>query len=165
MSYDTTGAYPPYSPVDWWESPANKEDKRGLHSAGPFSLAPGALNFVTTGVVWERDLINNDLFASVEKVIIADDKAQKLFDNCFQVLNGPDAPDVTAQELDREVILKLTYGPGSNNVGFSYRERDPLITVSPDDRDSILNANPDYFDYKFEGFQIFQLANSRRKYL
>ena len=160
MSYDTTGAYPPYSPVDWWESPANKEDKRGLHSAGPFSLAPGALNFVTTGVVWERDLINNDLFASVEKVIIADDKAQKLFDNCFQVLNGPDAPDVTTQELNREIILKLTYGPGSNNAGYSYRERDPLITVSPDDRDSILNANPDYFDYKFEGFQIFQLANS-----
>ena len=160
MSYDTTGAYPPYSPVDWWESPANKEDKRGLHSAGPFSLAPGALNFVTTGVVWERDLINNDLFASVEKVIIADDKAQKLFDNCFQVLNGPDAPDVTIQELNREIILKLTYGPGSNNAGYSYRERDPLITVSPDDRDSILNVNPDYFDYKFEGFQIFQLANS-----
>jgi hypothetical protein len=123
-------------------------------------LAPGALNFVTTGVVWERDLINNDLFASVEKVIIADDKAQKLFDNCFQVLNGPDAPDVTTQELNREIILKLTYGPGSNNAGYSYRERDPLITVSPDDRDSILNANPDYFDYKFEGFQIFQLANS-----
>ena len=160
MSYDTTGAYPPYSPVDWWESPANREDKRGLHSAGPFSLAPGALNFVTTGVVWERDLINNDLFASVEKVIIADDKAQKLFDNCFQVLNGPDAPDVNIQELDREIILKLTYGPGSNNLGFSYRERDPLITVNPSDRDSILNVNPDYFDYTFEGFQIFQLANS-----
>jgi len=159
MSYDTTGAYPPFEPVDWWESPANREDKRGLHSAGPFSLAPGALNFVTTGVVWERDLINNDLFASVEKVIIADDKAQKLFDNCFQVLNGPDAPDVELQELDREIILQLTYGPGSNNEGFSYRERDPLITVSPDDRDSILNANPDYFDYKFEGFQVFQLAN------
>ena len=146
--------------MNWWESPANKEDKRGLHSAGPFSLAPGALNFVTTGVVWERDLINNDLFASVEKVIIADDKAQKLFDNCFQVLNGPDAPDAEIQELDRELILKLTYGPGSNNEAFSYRERDPLITVSPDDRDSILNVNPDYFDYKFEGFQIFQLANS-----
>jgi hypothetical protein len=160
MSYDTTGAYPPYAAVNWWESPANKEDKRGLHSAGPFSLAPGALNFVTTGVVWERDLINNDLFASVEKVIIADDKAQKLFDNCFQVLNGPDAPDVEIQELDRELILKLTYGPGSNNEAFSYRERDPLITVNPDDRDSILNVNPDYFDYKFEGFQVFQLANS-----
>ncbi|MDB4124026.1 hypothetical protein N9579_02300, partial [Schleiferiaceae bacterium] len=64
------------------------------------------------------------------------------------------------QELDRELILKLTYGPGSNNEAFSYRERDPLITVNPDDRDSILNVNPDYFDYKFEGFQVFQLANS-----
>ena len=159
MSYDTTGAYPPYTPVDWWESPANQQDKRGLHSAGPFSLAPGALNFVTTGVVWERDLINNDLFASVEKVIIADDKAQKLFDNCFQVLNGPDAPDVNMQELNRQIILKLTYGPGSNNEGFSYSERDPLITVSADDRDSILNVNPNYFDYKFEGFQIYQLSN------
>ena len=110
-------------------------------------------------MVWERDLINNDLFASVEKVIIADDKAQKLFDNCFQVLNGPDAPDVNMQELNRQIILKLTYGPGSNNEGFSYSERDPLITVSADDRDSILNVNPNYFDYKFEGFQIYQLAN------
>jgi hypothetical protein len=107
------------------------------------------LNFVTTGVVWERDLINNDLFASVEKVIIADDKAQKLFDNCFQVLNGPDAPDVDFKSSIVRLILKLTYGPGSNNLGFSYRERDPLITVSPDDRDSILNVNPDYFDYNF----------------
>ena len=76
------------------------------------------------------------------------------------MLNGPDAPDVEIQELDRELILKLTYGPGSNNEAFSYRERDPLITVNPDDRDSILNVNPDYFDYKFEGFQVFQLANS-----
>ena len=107
-----------------------------------------------------NSLLMISLFASVEKVIIADDKAQKLFDNCFQVLNGTDAPDVEIQELDRELILKLTYGPGSNNEAFSYRERDPLITVSPDDRDSILNVNPDYFDYKFEGFQIFQLANS-----
>ena len=63
------------------------------------------------------------------------------------------------QELNRQIILKLTYGPGSNNEGFSYSERDPLITVSADDRDSILNVNPNYFDYKFEGFQIYQLSN------
>ena len=63
------------------------------------------------------------------------------------------------QELNRQIILKLTYGPGSNNQGYSYSERDPLITVSADDRDSILNVNPNYFDYKFEGFQIYQLAN------
>ncbi len=162
VSYDTTGAYEPSSPIangGWWESPDNLQDKRGLHSAGPFSLAPGALNFITTGVVWERDLINNDLFASVEKVILADDKSQKLFDNCFQVLNGPDAPDVTIQELNQELIVQLSYRPSSNNFGFSYRERDPLITADPGDVDSILQSNPDYFDYIFEGFQIFQLAN------
>ena len=32
----------------------------------------------------------------------ADDKAQSLFDNCFQILDGPDAPDIAIQELDRE---------------------------------------------------------------
>jgi hypothetical protein len=159
-SFDTTGAFKPDAPINWFESPANLQDKRGLHSAGPFSLAPGSLNFITTGVVWERDLINNDLFASVEKVIVADDKAQKLFDNCFQVLNGPDAPDLTIQELDRELILQLAYRPSSNNYRFRYRERDPLITADPGAVDSLLQRNPDYFDYVFEGFQVFQLANS-----
>jgi hypothetical protein len=99
------------------------------------------------------------LFASVEKIIIADDKAQRLFDNCFQVLNGPDAPDLSIQELDRELILKLSYRPSSNNYQFSYREKDPLITVDPSDVDSVLAINPNYFDYVFEGFQIFQMAN------
>ncbi len=159
-SYDTTGAYAPLAPVNWFESPANLQDKRGLHSAGPFSLAPGALNFITVGAVWERDLINNDLFASVEKVIVADDKAQKLFDNCFQVLNGPDAPDITIQELNRELILQLSYRSSSNNYKFQYRERDPIITVDPGEIDSVLAENPDYFHFVFEGFQIFQLANS-----
>jgi hypothetical protein len=163
VSFDTTENNEPKAPIGnggWWESPDNLNDKRGLHSAGPFSLAPGALNFITTGVVWERDLINNDLFASVEKVIIADDKSQKLFDNCFQVLNGPDAPDVTIQELNQELILQLSYRTSSNNYNFGYRETDPLITADPEDRDSLLNINPNYFDYVFEGFQIFQLANS-----
>lgn len=161
LSYDTTGAYEPSAPIGnggWWESPANLADKRGLHSAGPFSLAPGALNFITTGVVWERDLIVTDLFASVEKVILADDKSQRLFDNCFQVLNGPDAPDVTIQELDQELILQLAYRPSSNNYNFSYRETDPAI-VAPGgaNLDSLRQLN--YFDYVFEGFQIYQLAN------
>ena len=160
-SYDTTGAYKPDAPLPnggWFESPANLNDKRGLHSAGPFSLAPGALNFITTGVIWERDLINNDLFASVEKVIIADDKSQRLFDNCFQVLNGPDAPDVTIQELNQELIVQLSYRPSSNNYRFSYRETDPAI-IAPGtvNLDSLRQLN--YFDYVFEGFQIFQLAN------
>jgi len=145
-TFDTTGNNAPTSSQDWYESPNNSEDKRGLHNAGPFSLAPGALNFITTGVVWERDYNKSDLFASVEKVLIADDKAQSLFDNCFQILNGPDAPDLEVQELDRELVLMLSYREGQNNDNLDYEEIDPLIPFADN-------------KYRFEGFQIFQLAN------
>jgi hypothetical protein len=159
-SFDTTGTTDPIVDNNWFESPANQQDKRGLHNAGPFSLAPGALNFITTGAVWERDQINDDLFASVEKVIVADDKAQQLFDNCFRVLDGPDAPDMNIQELDEQLIISLSYRGSSNNFKYKYIERDPLITLPPgEDLDDILADNPFYFDYIFEGFQIFQLAN------
>ena len=146
ITYDTTGNNDPIASQNWFESPANQEDKRGLHNAGPFSLAPGALNFITTGVVWARDFNKADLFASVDKVIIADDKAQSLFDNCFQILNGPDAPDMDIQELDRELVLMLSYREGQNNDELDYQEVDPLISATDN-------------TYKFEGFQVFQLAN------
>lgn len=160
VSFDTTGVTAPVESTNWFESPDNKEDKRGLHCAGPFSLAPGSLNFITTGTVWGRDLQNDNIFASVERVIFADDKAQALFDNCFQVLNGPDAPNMDIVELDRELILNLVYEAPSNNLGLSYREEDPLIPVPfGQNRDSLLQVNPDYFQYVFEGFQVFQLRN------
>ncbi|GGH67204.1 T9SS type A sorting domain-containing protein [Phaeocystidibacter marisrubri] len=159
-TFDTTGVTAPTSDQNWFESPSNKEDKRGLHNAGPFSLAPGALNFITTGVVWERNFQTQDLFASVEEVIIADDKAQQLFDNCFQVLNGPDAPDVEIIELDQELIITLSYSNASNNQNLDYSEKDPLIPVPGGKTEAEVIANsPNYFNYVFEGFQIFQFAN------
>ncbi len=171
MSFDTTGAYEPSSPIDWWESPANLNDKRGLHSAGPFSLAPGALNFITTGNVWARNFASNDLFASVNDVIIADDKAQQLFDNCFKILDGPSSPNLNGEggdivELDRELIFKL----GGNlfdennpdNAIITYNQKDPAIPPKPNwgpaEIDSATKAG--YFNYRFEGFQIFQVANA-----
>jgi len=160
-TFDTTGKTEPIVDKNWFESPANKEDKRGLHNAGPFSLAPGALNFITVGAVWERDQINDDLFASVEKVIVADDKAQQLFDNCFRVLDGPDAPSMSIQEMHQELIIYLENKTASNNFQYSYQERDPIITLPPgEDLDDILKKNPNYFNYVFEGYQVFQLANS-----
>lgn len=159
-TFDTTGVTAPTSPQNWFESPSNQEDKRGLHNAGPFSLAPGALNFITTGVVWERNFQSQDLFASVEEVIIADDKAQQLFDNCFQVLNGPDAPDLEIIELDQELVITLKYNNASNNAALDYREDDPLIPVPPGKTlAEVLAETPNYFSYVFEGFQIFQLEN------
>lgn len=160
LSYDTTGAYEPTEPVDWWESPNNKNDKRGLHCAGPFSLEPGALNFITTGVVWARNFSGGgDIFASVNDVIVADDKAQQLFDNCFNVLDGPDSPQLEIVELDRQLIFKLNNAYTNKTIGYS--QKDPAIADifnTPAQRDSANKAG--YFDYRFEGFQIFQVANA-----
>ena len=59
---------------------------------------------------------------------IADDKAQALFDNCFEIVSGPDAPDVTIQELDKELILYLTNdNPISNNYQEQYTKFDPGV--------------------------------------
>ena len=76
-------------------------------------------------MVWARATAG-DPFASVELMRIADDKAQALFDNCFEIVSGPDAPDVTIQELDKEVILMLTNdNPLSNNFQEGYSVFDP----------------------------------------
>lgn len=166
LSFDTTGVSDPKVPSDWWESPQNRADKRGLHTAGPFSLAPGALNFITTGVVWSRNFTSQDIFASVNDVIVADDKAQQLFDNCFQILDGPNSPTLEIVELNRQLILKLN--PSTNAGGafdaatFGYDQIDPLIRIpsewSAAQIDSATQAG--YFSYRFEGFQIFQVANA-----
>lgn len=153
-----TGGQPqtPWDEVSSFNLPA---DRRFLQSAGAFSLQPGAVNYVTTGVVWARATSGGPT-ASVNLMRVTDDKAQALFNNCFQVLNGPDAPDVTIQELDREIILYLSNKPNSNNYLERYNEIDPLI--APLSNDSTLIANNIRLDstYNFQGYQIFQLKDA-----
>ncbi|MBK9319276.1 MAG: hypothetical protein IPM91_10905 [Bacteroidetes bacterium] len=81
-------------------------DMRWLQSAGIFTLQPGAVNYITTGVVWGRATAGGPL-ASVEKIKRSDDLAQRLFNNCFQVLDGPDGPEVAIREMDQQIILSL----------------------------------------------------------
>ncbi len=138
---------------NWTEESVNNipADRRFLISAGPFTLEPGAVNLVTTGLVWAK-ATEGGAFASVQKMRVADDKAQALFNNCFAVLNGPDAPDVAIQKYDKELILTITNSPSSNNLNESYEEVDPTL-ISTDDLEITDNT------YKFEGYQIFQLAD------
>lgn len=126
-------------------------DRRFMQSAGPFTLQPGAVNDITVGVVWARAASGGPM-ASVEKLRLVDDKAQALFENCFKVLNGPDAPDVSIIELDRELILAISNRPTSNNYMEKYQEIDPLIISPPGE----------YWDpyYRFEGYQIFQVKDA-----
>ena len=58
-------------------------DRRFLQSAGPFTLEPGAVNYITVGVVWARG--DDGPLSSVEALKSADIMAQDLFDNCFDI--------------------------------------------------------------------------------
>ncbi|HQF28325.1 MAG TPA: T9SS C-terminal target domain-containing protein, partial [Bacteroidia bacterium] len=82
------------------------DDMRWLQSAGTFTLRPGAVNYITTGMIWQRTTSGGPL-ASVSLLKLADQKAQAIFDNCFKILDGPDAPNVALREMHRKVILSL----------------------------------------------------------
>ena len=77
---------------EWTEQTAGNvpADRRFLQSAGPFTLQPGAVNNITTGVVWARAKSGGQT-ASIQLLKIYDREAQALFDNNFNILNGPDA--------------------------------------------------------------------------
>ncbi|MFM1947897.1 MAG: hypothetical protein RL207_2180, partial [Bacteroidota bacterium] len=137
----------------WTEQTANNtpNDRRFVQSAGPFVLKPGAVNNITVGVVWARTSAG-DPFASVSSLQRADDKAQALFENCFKVLDGPNAPDLTIQELENEVILLLSNPVNSNNYREKYEEFDPFIVSSEPNADKT---------YNFQGYQIYQLKDAK----
>jgi hypothetical protein len=138
----------------WFES-VTPADRRMMQSCGPFTLKPGAVNYITVGAVWAR-AANGGPLASVELMRTTDDKAQRLFDNCFRTLDGPDAPDITMQELDKELILYLSNKPNSNNYLESYAKGDPGI-VYAGLHDSLANIDT---SFNFEGYQIFQLKDA-----
>jgi len=121
-------------------------DRRFVQAAGPFTLAPGALNNITFGVVYGRTT-DGDPFSSVEIVRRADDKAQALFDNCFRILNGPDSPELVIQELDKELIIMLSKTAEVE----AYEEVDPIILSYGYSEDSA--------KYKFQGYQLFQVVD------
>ncbi len=155
-----TGGLLPNGPVYWTEETANNVpyDRRFMQSAGPFTLRPGAVNYITVGIPWAR-AASGGPFASVELLRVVDDKCQALFDNCFKVLDGPDAPDLIIQELNKELILYIDNRKSSNNFNEQYEEFDPTIpALNPD---SITDPNDRYDSlYRFEGYQIYQLANA-----
>ena len=120
-------------------------------------MEPGNVNDITVGVVFAQAESGGRL-ASLDRLFQADDKAQALFDNCFQVLNGPDAPVVDLQELDQELIFYISNPDISNNGeerGDPYIEDDPDI-VTP----RFLIDQGIFYDnnYRFQGYQVYQLS-------
>jgi len=138
----------------WSETSAGNPpgDRRFIQSAGPFTLEPGAVNYITTGAVWAQATPGGGPWSAVQNLKKADDLAQALFDNDFKILNGPDAPDLIIQEMKNELIFYLENSESSNNYKEQYQEVDPTI-VSP------IGLSYDSI-YTFQGYQVFQLANA-----
>lgn len=147
-----------------WEETSLPNDRRFLQSAGPFILEPGAVNFVTIGLPWAKATAANSPKSALPLLKTADDKAQSLFDNCFKVLSGPEAPDMTIQEMNNELILYFTNKPTSNNYLNQYKELDVSIIVDTVTTVGTGTAATTYFKnvdryYHFEGFKVYQLRN------
>ena len=157
LHWGTNGVIPDaqYHPDDWTEVTSGDNvspgDRRFMQSAGPFTLKPGAVNYITVGIPFAQAPSGNR-WSSVELLRQIDDVCQSLFENCFKVLDGPEAPTMTVQEMNNELFLYLTYeNEASNNYGEKYDEEDASILKS---------YEPQARRYKFEGYQIYQLIDA-----
>lgn len=139
----------PNNPAGWSMATANLPcgDRRTIQASGPLKLKPGAVNELIIGVPWVADV--DHPAPSIRKLQEADDIAQALFDACFKIFDGPDAPDMTYVELDREIIAVLTNAPypQSNNAGELYKEAGLRIP-------RIGNTDTNYL---FQGYKVYQL--------
>jgi len=125
-------------------------DRRTLQVTGPLLLQPNATNELIVGVVFVPDEESYPC-PDLSRLRTADDLAQSLFDNCFNITDGPDAPDVCGIELDQQIVMTLSNLPKSNNFKERYQEEDLLISNDTVTGDARL--------YKFEGYQLYQLVN------
>lgn len=147
LHWATAGVDPGF---EWDEATNNNSpgDRRFVQSAGPFTLTPGAVNNITVGIVYGRGT-EGDLFSSVNAMKRADTKAQALFDACFAILTPPDAPKLSIQELENQLVLTIENPVTSNNYLETYAEEDKVNITDPT-LDRV---------YTFEGYQIYQLLN------
>jgi hypothetical protein len=155
----------PVAGTGWTEKAAGNlpGDRRFLQSAGPFTLKPGNVNTITFGMPWAQSPTKGGNIQSLELLKVADDKAQALFDNCFKLLDGPEAPDMTIQEMNNELIFYLTNKKGiSNNYKYfnnDYAEQDISIPSDPTSTVAAIK-NPDRF-YRFEGYKVYQVKDDK----
>lgn len=140
------------APFDCSAAPIAPADRRFLQNSGPFTLLPGQFQRITVGVIAVFPQSYNGRPNIEREVGPANDLAQSLFDNGFQLTDGPDAPTLRIRELSNKLIINLVNELSSNNAGEKYEQRAAL----PDDG----NIYPDS-TYKFQGYKVYQLRNPR----
>ena len=159
----------------FWGDPGNKSawsecacnntpgDRRFIFSAGPFQLVPGAINDITFGCIWAPQPVGGCPVTNFSEIESIDDGAQALFDSHFKTIEGPQAPTMTCRELDGKLIFYLTNNYGSNNYGENYGNTSGTYNDSLQYHQPVTKAlgvgSSDSL-YKFEGYEVFQLASS-----
>ncbi len=182
FSYDFTGAgipskgygTGPVSNFVFWGDPSdntqwsecasnnNPGDRRFIFSSGPFQLKPGAINDITFGCIWASQIggCPSTNFKTIKNI---DDGAQALFDSKFKTVEGPEAPTLKVRELDRKLVFYMVNEQGSNNFGENYGRTDGKYNDSLQYHQSVVKSKGVSNDslYKFQGYRVFQLANSQ----
>ncbi len=132
-------------------------DRRFVESSGPFTLTPGNVEFVTVGVPWLRPPGTGVGTCPSFQTTIGPvaDEAKALFNTCFKLLDGPEAPTLVIRELANEVIINLVNYKGSNNYGESYAQNDGKTAQQVD---LYLAGNGDSL-YRFQGYLLYQVVN------
>lgn len=156
IAYVFTGD--PKNKSEWSECACNNpvNDRRFVHSSGPFVLDPGVVNDITIGAVWVSD-VGGCPNTSFSKIRVADDLAQDLFDRDFQTIEGPEAPRLVVKELDRKLAFYLVNDPISNNYQEKYG-RDLSEQKYRVASNKAAKVSDDSL-YKFQGYRVYQLAN------
>ena len=76
-----------------------ESDRRFVESSGPFTLKPGVAEYITVGVPWLRPPGTGvGTCPNFQNTIgpVADE-AKALFNTCFKLLDGPEAPTLQIQ--------------------------------------------------------------------
>jgi hypothetical protein len=154
----------PSDNTQWSECACNNNpgDRRFIFSSGPFQLLSGAINDITFGCIW-ADGVGGCPQTNFKTIKSIDDGAQALFDDHFKTVEGPEAPRLVVRELDRKLVFYIVNDYGSNNYGENYGRTDGVYNDSLGYHQIVVKAlgtgTSDTL-YKFQGYRIFQLANS-----
>ena len=71
-------------------------DMRWIQSAGPFTMAPGEVNYLKTAVVWAQSTTPGPM-ASLTALLAANQSVQALFNNCFTVSLSENEQSISVQ--------------------------------------------------------------------
>lgn len=126
-------------------------DRRWVQNSGPFTLQSGDPQRITLGVMTVFPTNYVPAFDRDAILGATNDMAQRLFDNQFDITDGPDCPTLSIRELKNKLIINLINEESSNNFGETYAEFHSLPFNGNPANDSM---------YRFQGYKVYQLKSA-----